>query len=563
MCVIDDGVITVMKKIKEVVKRSLSGIVLSFALGFMLCVYAPYELFLTNQGEFWFDAGIMAFPAILFFTGVFFLGCTVYVLLRKWGEKPYRIGLAAGLAVLLFCYVQGNFLVSGLPALDGTNFDWSAPSPERIKSIAAIAVSILLCALLLIKFGKTYFEKITLFASGGLALMLVMTMGTMLLTTPIEDKKSDLNCYTDGQFEYSAEDNFIILLLDALDADEFKAAIDRYPEFADTFDDFTFYSDALAAYPFTLHSVPTILSGEWFEHQEPFMEFANRVIDESVLLNAARDRGYRMGMYGWSGVAWDSNVLGDRFENMHTAEQTYTDPFSFVVMLAKMSALKYAPWDVKAWSYNMQEHSRDVRLVKDLEGHDWYHWTNTALYSQIKDENPIKTVDGKTFRYIHTEGAHVPLQYDKDINLVENGTYQGNVEACVTLCDQYIKRLKESGVYDNSVIVIMSDHGYDPDNGDYRNRMHGTLLIKGKGERADAMRTSDIPVSFIDLADSFVGLLDGKKSDEIFDANAGGERRFIRYAYSKEHFMEEYIAKGKANETELMSPTGVVYEKEK
>ncbi len=552
-----------MKRIKQTLCACSSGLVLSFALGFMLCVYAPYELFLTNQGEFWFDAGIMLLPVIMFFAVVFLLLSGVFLLLWKWGETPYRIGLAAGLCVLLFCYVQGNFLVSGLPALDGTNFDWSAPSPERIKSIAAIVVSVALCVFLLIRFRKTHFEKITLFASGGLSLMLALTLGTMLLTTPIEDKTSDLKCYTDGQFEYSAEDNYIILLLDALDADDFRTAIEAYPEFSDTFDDFTFYSDALAAYPFTLHSVPTILSGEWFEHGEPFMQFANRVIDESEFLSKVEERGYRMGMYGWSGVAWDADVHGDRFENMHTAEQTYSNPFSFVVLLAKMSALKYAPWDVKAWSYNMQEHSLDIRAVKDLEGHDWYHWTNPALYSQIKDSNPIKTVGGKTFRYIHTEGAHVPYQYDKDVNFVENGTYQGNVEACVTLCDQYIKRLKESGVYDNSVIVIMSDHGFDPDTNDYRNRMHGTLLVKGKGERAEEMRVSDQPVSFIDLADGFIRLLDGKSSEEMFEPSDSGERRFIKYTYAKEHYMEEYIAKGKANEPELMFPTGVIYEKKK
>ena len=60
-----------MKTIKETVKSSVSGLVLSFALAFMLCVYAPYELFLTNQDEFWFDAGTMVFPVILFFAGVF------------------------------------------------------------------------------------------------------------------------------------------------------------------------------------------------------------------------------------------------------------------------------------------------------------------------------------------------------------------------------------------------------------------------------------------------------------------------------------------------------------
>ena len=549
-----------MNRIKELKNKLKSAIILSFAISFMLCIYAPYELFLTNQSEFWFGADIMLLPSILFFVCTFVLCFAVLCVLRRLGVTAYITGLALGLAVLVFSYIQGNFLVSGLPALDGTNFDWSAPSPERVKSIAILLVCICAAAFLFIKFRDTLLEKITFYVSGALALMLMLTMVTLVITTPIEDKSRELNCYTDGQFEYSAEDNFIIFMLDALDSDEFRSALDRYPEFSDTFDDFTYFTNALAAYPFTMHSIPTILSGEWFEHQEPFMSFANRVIDESVLLNTAIDRGYRMGMYGWSGVSWDANVLGGKFENMHESEQTYTDIFSFMVMLTKMSALKYAPWDLKEWSYNMVEHSLDIRSVKDMEGHDWYHWTNTAFWSQIKDDNPIKTVDGKTFRYIHIEGAHVPLQYDKDMNVVENGNYTGNVEACLTLCDRYIQRLKESGVYDNSVIVIMSDHGFSETESDYRYRMHGTLLVKGKGERASQMRYSDTSISYIDLARSFVGLLDGKRSDEIFDPAASGERRFIRYAYSKEHYMEEYIVTGKANDPSGMNPTGVVYE---
>ena len=147
-----------MNRIKELKNKLKSAIILSFAISFMLCIYAPYELFLTNQSEFWFGADIMLLPSILFFVCTFVLCFAVLCVLRRLGVTAYITGLALGLAVLVFSYIQGNFLVSGLPALDGTNFDWSAPSPERVKSIAILLVCICAAVFLFIKFRQNFFK---------------------------------------------------------------------------------------------------------------------------------------------------------------------------------------------------------------------------------------------------------------------------------------------------------------------------------------------------------------------------------------------------------------------
>ena len=51
----------------------LPGLVCAFSLCFLLFIYAPYELYLTNQLEFWFTAGQLLRPALLLFCGVFAL----------------------------------------------------------------------------------------------------------------------------------------------------------------------------------------------------------------------------------------------------------------------------------------------------------------------------------------------------------------------------------------------------------------------------------------------------------------------------------------------------------
>ncbi|MEE1357625.1 MAG: hypothetical protein UHG68_08710, partial [Clostridia bacterium] len=118
-----------MEKIKSSLSGIGAGVLLSLSLSFMLCIYAPFELFLTNQSEFWFSISTMVLPAVILFLSASLILILLFVLLRLFGEVPYYIALTFGLGTLVYLYIQGNFFVGGLPSLDGTDFDWSAFSP--------------------------------------------------------------------------------------------------------------------------------------------------------------------------------------------------------------------------------------------------------------------------------------------------------------------------------------------------------------------------------------------------------------------------------------------------
>ena len=553
-----------MEKIKSSLSGIVAGVLLSLSLSFMLCIYAPFELFLTNQSEFWFSISTMVLPAVILFLSASLILILLFVLLRLFGEVPYYIALTFGLGTLVYLYIQGNFFVGGLPSLDGTDFDWSAFSPERIKSIVAFVLCVAAASFLMWKLRGKIFVKVTAAVSGCLALLLAVTLTTLMLTTELEDKAGNLKAYNSGEFEYSEKDNFIILVLDALDAVTFEQALANNPEFSDTFDDFTYYDNALAAYPFSLHSIPMILTGEWYENDRPLSEYVSSAMDGSPLINALEDKGYRMGIYDSGDLTLDARTHAGRFENQIALEDTYTSCFEFMLLMMKMSGLKYAPWDMKSVCYDIPEYSQEIRVVADDGGKEHFTWSNKTFYESLKQSNPITTTSDKTFRFIHLEGAHVPYKYDKDVNIIKNGTYMDNVESCLTISHQYLQRLKESGVYDNSVIVIMADHGYaGTDNGDRLDeRMHAAVLVKGKGESGDEMKVSNAPISYADLAASFTKLIEGKGAGEICDVKDGDyrERRFLMYYYTQEYHMEEYIVKGQADDLTKMSPTGVVFD---
>ena len=84
------------------------------------------------------------------------------------------------------------------------------------------------------------------------------------------------------------------------------------------------------------------------------------------------------------------------------------------------------------------------------------------------------------------------------------------------------------------------------------------FLVKGMREQHDTMQISEAPVSYVDLWDAYMRLMDGKQSDAIFDWKEGDtrERRYLRYSFSETDHLVEYIQTGHAQDLDGMELTG-------
>lgn len=129
----------------------------------------------------------------------------------------------------------------------------------------------------------------------------------------------------------------------------------------------------------------------------------------------------------------------------------------------------------------------------------------------------------------------------------------------MTMTDAYLKKLKENGVYDNSVIIVMADHGYGLSYGP-RNRQHPVLFVKGKNESHD-YTVSEAPISYDDLQEAFSRLLDGATGEEVFDYKEGDERkrRYLYFEYEHEEILEEFYQEGYAGDLDTLKATGRKY----
>lgn len=546
-----------MEKIRKFLKSISTGIAVSAAFSFMLTVYAPIELYVSSQKDFWFTLSQLLPFIVLFFFLLTVLLSAAFAGLRAWGRTPYRIGVAVLGGTFLGLYIQGNFLVSNLPVLDGTAVDWNAYPIERIKSIAVFVILAAIIVFAFLKLKFKVFKKAVLVVSGAVSLILIITLTTLLLTTEFIEKDGYLAPTNYNDFQYSTDENVIVFVVDALGSPEFQAALENNPEFKDTFDDFVYYDDALAGYPYTLHSLPLMFSGEWYENEEPFHDYSNRVLENSDFINELVESNYKIGFYNDGELLFRKSKFEGVFENQVNLGSKFSSPLSTFMLVAKMSAVKYAPWDLKFFGYNVAEHAADCRKFNASEEYGNVKVKNTEFYGALKDSNPITVTEDKCARIIHIEGAHVPYQYNKEMETVTDGDYNDMVEACLTICDQYLRRLKESGVYDNSAIVILADHGHDATYTDYALRMNPVLMVKGIGDKREEMEINKTPVSYVDLSKALTRLVKGTPANEIFDGfTYENGRRYIKYAAGKEEFMWEFIAHGKAYEADKMEETG-------
>lgn len=527
----------------------VQALVLSLTCSFFLFLYAPFELYFSNKSDFWFD-----FYSMIGIDLALFVGCAAFIYLLLFLSNLihpilYRVIYCAG-AICFFClYIEGNFLAKDLPMLDGRDIDWNALSTHRVFSILVIAILIAAVVVLvrIVKFKKA--EIILQYALLGLSAILLITVITEGVMNNGFAKKTRIIVNKDGEFDYSTDRNVIILVIDAVDGDVFEEALKDHPEYYDDFKDFTYYRNMMSTYTQTRQSIPYLFSGVWFEggNSDAEDQYITDSIKDSEMLNRLAAAGYRLGFYEVDALPGESERLFS-FENVKKDRIPPIDVSSFLKSQTKLVGYRYAPLDLKRKCvvYYRDFLTDSKSAAKDNLFYDY----NDGFLNDVHNAE-FATSEEKCFKLLHIEGAHVPFRYDSYANKVESGTYKESVEASVYVAAEYIKKLKEIGVYDNSVILIMADHGFSEEDIE-EGRLHPVFFVKGLNETGSKMSISDAPVSFEDLPEAFRRLENGIDSSGIFDWKEGDERDrrcYVLFYKNTSHIhYEECVLKGRAGD---------------
>lgn len=546
---------------------------LSFTVGFMFFVFEPISLFVTNPDDIWFDLS-MAMPILM---GAF-VWCFVALLLvlsliklfcDKIIKKPriFEYILVIFATVFLITYIQGNFLSGSLPVLAGNPFSWRDYPIESVISIVLWIVAFIMIGVAIKKLSIDRVSSYVPIAVGVVFVMLSVGLISTIVTHSDGLAKQDKNVWASTYKNYnlaSSKQNFYILLLDSVDSRSFDETLQNNPDYKTTFADFTYYPDSLAYFPRTRNAVPQIISGVPYRNEQSYDEYLRMAYGESTFFDMLVQDGYRLNLYE-SKIHFPYDLAG-RFENYDTILKL--SPLKLIKRIVRFDLYKYLPYPLKSIA-KIELLGFDPNLIVDASGngyalHDWIDKKNYDIYNNQE----LEITDDKIFSFIHLEGSHDPYDIDGDMQDIEgrNGTYTQKHGATFATIKAFLDRLKREGVYDDSVIIVMADHGHDTTteyatkNFDAMKQMNPILYIKGNGETHSEMIRSDKPISYDDLNGAYSQLLNGQPSTELFKGiEYPRTRKYLWYDQWESLEMVEYETDGAAWEVDKMVPTGMVY----
>ena len=534
------------------VKKLIPAYILAFVISFTIFINEPIILYANNKSDLWFDFMTMLKPIFVLFLISFIMISTIFTIIKKLSknDKVYNIILITMFIIFFASYIQGNYLLAKLPGLDGTTIVWKGFLTQNIITLVIWLLLILTYIITIKKFKIEGVIKV----SSKIALVVFIMLLVSCVSTTFTTKKMFMKKYpilvTDINYsDFSNDKNFIIFLTDAVDSTTFNKELEKSP-YKDSFKDFTYYPDTTSYYLYTRESIPQILSGTPNLNKTEYYTYYNDAFDKAPLFNELISRDYDINIYDHE-LIWTTKK-GRTVKNTKKISNKIK-LYYFAKNDIKYVAYKYLPFAFKKYA---KIETMNFNYSKDAGYTNSYLWDNIENYKLILN-NTVTKNERKQFKFIHTNGSHPPYNIDEELNRVEENEkgYSKEVSASIKLMASYIEMLKENNAYNNSVIILLADHGYTEK--DSINKVNPILLIKGINETNTKMKVSDKKISFEDLQETYISLLDDKKNIDLFNNIPENRvRKFIWYQFTKENHMVEYELDAHAWEGEKATKTG-------
>ena len=252
-----------------------------------------------------------------------------------------------------------------------------------------------------------------------------------------------------------------------------------------------------------------------------YEDYVASAFDSDGLYTQLKKQGYTVSIYTDSGYV---SGQADQFvDNIVNNRYRLDNPMFFSKKYASLTLYKYMPHLLKRYFW-LYTGDFDIHK-KGSDKSDSPYQSDDAEFYRILAENGLQKIEGKTFMILHTTGSHPPYNLNEFAQKQEGVTILQKSKGQLYIVEEYLRQMKELGVYDSSTIMLMSDHGQ-------LNLPRGMMMIKRP--YADGFEENDAPVSHFDLHNSFFELLGEERGESIFDIQENEERVRMYYLLNSE-----------------------------
>lgn len=545
----------------------------SFLLAATLLFFGPAHLYFTNNlempflfSEVWYILLAVSLAAAL--------PLTLLLLLLK---DPYHTKAAALIfAAGLLLWVQGNILVWDYGLLDGHEIVWET---YFWNGVVDLLVWVGVIAASFLNAEKVY-RYIALLCA---ALLVVQAAGLAVTAVSAEEEPAWKYGETsdDGRmYEFSTGANVVVVILDCFQSDLFQEIVSGDEEYAEMFDGFTYYRNNAGGFPTTYPSINYILTGEYYDNSVPVQEFIRETTLQGSLPLLLKENGATTQVYPKvmktvyaNDTVYDTIASGDG-----TTKGDGTD----ILSLYHLTFFRYLPQEMKKISYDS--------LTKESE-----EGQNSDLQTYQKFRSAVHVSgNGTVFKLFHLQGPHNPYILNEDLKIEDlpqnRSGCKAQAKASLKIAHALLESLKTEGVYDNSLIFIVGDHGAHKNpvginrSGIPPSHSPGSvsdeviaggiplMLVKPFGAQGP-LNVSDAPVSLGDIAKTVADELEIENDlpgSSIFSIRENESRVRMHYYYDwsneywdwhKEYLppLEEYEINGFSWESASWKPTYLTY----
>lgn len=526
-------------------KETLMSFVVALFFSLTLFLFGPYRSYLYNLTEFHISFYFVSCYSILATILSFLILFCMMLLSIKRSFHQKIVSLFFMVSVLF--WLNGNVLVWNYGVIDGQELFFK---PNFLYRILELSTWILLIS------ASIYFSSFVYRKAHIVSILLIFTQMICLayerahLPNEIYWMEKYFDTKNSAFYRYSKDKNVIILILDGFPSFIFQEIIDEEPAYRDFFDGFTYYRNSLSGYPNTQASVANMLTGHFYQNLEPFPKFIKNIFEHNSLPETLLRNGFQVDALEENSFICYPNVFSNSVSNKFSQEEISAEFF----LLNRITLFRHFPHFIMigsnfvfrgCWFFNKDALSRANSIVKRF---------------YVASGKPV-------FKYYHLPSPHPPILFNEKLeyeNLeVNRENFVRYAKGSLNIAKMLIDKLIKSGIYDNTLIFVISDHGFAwsiKKDGKFETlnvdvRALPLILIKPFGVRSD-LKVSDAPVHLQDIPATVIsalGLKENFPGVSIFGLKDTDSRKRFYLQYTsiddakKIMYMEplkEYIVQG-------------------
>lgn len=348
-------------------------------------------------------------------------------------------------------------------------------------------------------------------------------------------------------YRASSEKNVFLLGMDGISGPIANEIIRRRPDLQEAFRDFTLFENVISAAPATMASLATVVNGDtnlrqvyWGTSDGP-----NHLDYEKLLPNRLESEGFHVANYAYT--SFHTNRLAASALGTMSPPPSFREKLGDTVSLYRFAiARTFTPRmafgadltpRLIAWLDNigLPKGERHDDLRRRLLNHTGADWDASMVMSVLDFEGYLQNLsvdlEVPAAHFTHFVHPHFPVDFDSDCtyrsddaNWHSNNQNRDGVvaetECVLSQMADFLDTVKALGIYDESLIILLSDHGFpatyagdaygDPDelesfmirgqpNWGYA-RYTPMLAIKGFGERREVLLFDERPAILGDIA---------------------------------------------------------------